>query len=270
MSRLSAFADEISPDLREQFDALTANGVGSIELRGVGGKGVLELTEAELRDVLTQASDRGVTFSAIGSPLGKFPLDGDFGEQLDGLKKALSYAQIVGAPYIRLFSFHIPKGDDPASHRTQVMDWLGQMVAEAEKTSVVLAHENEKGIYGDTGERCLDIHQTIVSDSFGAIFDFSNYVQCGERPYEDCWLKVKQYVRYFHIKDAMLESGNVVPAGRGDGDVAKILAEAFAMAPDWILSLEPHLSEEYGATGAERFGVAADGLKEVLAALGSQ
>jgi hypothetical protein len=46
------------------------------------------------------------------------------------------------------------------------------MAAEAARTAIVLGHENEKGVYGDIGARCLDIYQSIESDSFGGIFDF--------------------------------------------------------------------------------------------------
>ena len=38
MNLLSAFADEISPDLDEQLRVLRLNGVGNIELRGVWQK----------------------------------------------------------------------------------------------------------------------------------------------------------------------------------------------------------------------------------------
>lgn len=269
MFKLSAFADEISPDLTVQIETLKANGVAHIELRGVGGKGVLNHTEAEIKEIARRAMDAGIGFSAIGSPLGKFPLSGEFSQQMESLQRALHYASLVGAPFVRIFSFHIPKGENPAQHRTQVMDWLGQMAAEAEKTSIVLAHENEKGIYGDTGARCLDIMQSIRSKSFCAIFDPANFIQCAQRPYEDCWIPLKSFVRYFHIKDALAESGKVVPAGQGDGDLPKILAEAAAQSRasghTFCLSLEPHLSADFGATGPERFKAAADGLKKVLA-----
>ena len=56
MLRLSAFADEISPDLTEQLDALNANGVGSIELRGVGAtdpvRRVLEARSRRIRRIM--------------------------------------------------------------------------------------------------------------------------------------------------------------------------------------------------------------------------
>lgn len=268
MVKISAFADEISDDLDEQIRNLQANGVGFIELRGVWGKNVLALSEDEVREVKRRAQANGIGFSAVGSPLGKFPLDGDFQLQMEGLKKALQYAQILEAPYIRMFSFYIPQGDDPARYRSQVMDLLGKMIAEAEKTSIVLAHENEKGIYGDTGARCLDLYTNLPSSSFTGIFDFANFVQCGQRPYQDCWASLRSFTSYFHVKDALLESGTVVPAGQGDGDVQKILAEAFSTGFNNFLTLEPHLSvaeASYGRTTPDLFHTAADALKTILA-----
>jgi sugar phosphate isomerase/epimerase len=270
MLKISAFADEISDDLDLQIQTLKANGAGFIELRGVWGKNVLALSDAEVREVKRRADANGIGFSAVGSPLGKFPLDGDFDLQLDGLKKALDIAQVLEAPYIRLFSFYT--GDeDPSLSRGKVLDWLGRMILEAEKTPIVLAHENEKGIYGDTGERCLDLLTSLQSPAFTGIFDFANFVQCGQRPYQDCWLRLKPYISYFHIKDALQDTGQVVPAGQGDGDVQAILAEAFAGGFDNFLTLEPHLSlaeANYGRTSPELFHTAADALKTILSQVG--
>ena len=124
MFKLSAFADEISDDLDVQIENLQSNGVGSIELRGVFGENVLELMEDEVRDVKERADDAGIGFSAVGSPIGKFPLDDDFDKQMEATKKALDYAGILEAPYIRMFSFHIPEGDDPADRQAKVDEIL--------------------------------------------------------------------------------------------------------------------------------------------------
>ncbi len=271
MVKISAFADEISDNLDVQIENLKANGVSCIELRGVWGRNVMTLTEDEIREVKKRANDNGIGFSAIGSPLGKFPLDGDINEQIDGVKRAAHYAQILDAPYIRMFSFWIPAGEDPANHRSQVIDWLGKMIAEAEKTGIILAHENEKGIYGDTGERCLDLFATLRSKSFTGIFDFANFVQCEQRPYEDCWLRLRPYISYFHIKDALMGTGKVVPAGQGDGDVEKILNEAFTNGYDNFLTLEPHLSvaeASFGRTTPDLFKTASDALYDILNRVG--
>lgn len=269
MSQLSAFADEISKDFDEQLAVLVETRVTHIELRGVWGKNVLKLTRREIRDIRAAADAEGIKFSAIGSPLGKFPLHGDFNEQLEGVRRALEYAQILEAPFIRLFSYHIPKGEDAADHRAQVMDWLGQLSSEAEKTEVVLAHENESGIYGDTGARCLDLVETLGSDSFTGIFDFSNYAVGGEDLLAN-WESLKDHTSYFHIKDFDVEARKVVPAGDGNGHVETILRDAFERGYDGFLSLEPHLGEDYGDTGAERFRAAVGGLTRVLAAVGHE
>lgn len=147
------------------------------------------------------------------------------------------------------------------------MDWLGHFVAEAEKTDIMLCHENEKGIYGDTGDRCLDIHQTVRSASFGGIFDFANYVQCGQRPYADCWVKVKDDITYFHIKDAKLDTRKVVPLGQGDSDAERIFREAYTAGFDGYLVINHHLKAEdgiHGTTRPERFATAAAALRDVL------
>lgn len=267
MVRISAFADEISDNLDDQINNLQRNQVRFIELRGVWGKNVMSLSEAELHQVKQRAADQGIGFSAVGSPLGKFPVSGDFSQQMEALKKALDAAAILEAPYIRIFSFYPPEGEDPNLYRDQVIDWLGQMIAEAEKTPIILAHENEKGIFGDTGKRCLDLYTTLKSPAFTGVFDFANFVQCKQHPYEDCWLKLRPYIRYFHVKDALFETGQVVPAGHGDGAVEKILAEAFAAGFDDFLTLEPHLSiaeANYGRTTPELFHTAAAALWDIL------
>lgn len=271
MPKLSAFADEISPELETQIQCLKKNNVGAIELRGVWGKNVLKLTDQEVKRVADEARTNGIGFSAIGSPIGKFPLDGDFSQEIESLKRAIEIAHRLKCKYIRMFSYHIPKGDDPAKHRAQCMDWVGQLARICEPTDIKCALENEKGIYTDTGERFLDMMKTINSPALVGIFDPANYIQCGQRPYQDCWLKVKAYIEYFHVKDATMGSGKVCPAGQGDGDLAMILCEAFKEGFDNFLTLEPHLKHagaSHGETGPELFDTAVAALNKVLKQIG--
>ena len=51
MLKLSAFADEIGPDLDEQIRVCKANGVTHFELRGVYGRNVMDF-DAGLRAML--------------------------------------------------------------------------------------------------------------------------------------------------------------------------------------------------------------------------
>ncbi len=254
-------------DLTEQIDCLTKNGVGAIELRRVWGKGVLELTDEEVKRVAEQTSAAGIGFSAIGSPIGKFSLDGDFNEELESIKRAIELAHMLDCKYIRMFSYFIPKGVDYSTHRQQCIDQVAQLAEVCEPTGVKCALENETGIYADVGERHLDMLQSVDSPALVGIFDPANFVQCGQRPYDDCWKALKPYIEYFHIKDAKLVDGSITPAGQGDGDIPKILDEAFADGFDNFLTLEPHLkvaAHSHGETGPELFSTAVNALRKVL------
>jgi sugar phosphate isomerase/epimerase len=270
MVRLSAFADEISQDLNEQAAVLKANRVDHIELRGAWGKNVMEMTTEEIREIAQVAADNGIGFSSVGSPLGKFPLDGDFNLQLEAVRKALVFADILGCRYIRIFSYYIPEGDTHEQHRSQVIDWLGRLIAETERTDKILCHENERLIYGDLGKYCLDLHQTLNSPHFRGVFDFANYVHCGEDPLQN-WPMLKPYIEYFHVKDSKRENLEMVPAGMGDGAIEAILADAARSGFDSFLTLEPHLSvaeKNWGRTSPDLFKTAADALRKVMAAAG--
>src|SRR5206468_11498119 len=112
----------------------------------------------------------------------------------------------------------------------------------------------------------LDLMYTIDSQKFRSAFDFANFVQCGDRPLEN-WPLLKPYSVHIHIKDAILGSGNVVPAGEGDGQLEPILVDLHRSGYDGFLSLEPHLSaagQMGGFSGPQLFKVAADALKKLL------
>jgi sugar phosphate isomerase/epimerase len=268
MVRLSAFADEISDSLDEQIATLKDLRVDHIELRGVSGKNVMQLTADEVRQIARTARENGIGFSSIGSPIGKFPLDGDFNQEIERVKKSLEFCGILGCRYIRIFSYYVPEGHTHEEHRAQVMDWMGRLIAEAEKTNVILCHENERLIYGDLGKYCLDLHQTLKSPSFRGVFDFANFVHCGEDPLQN-WPMLKPYVEYFHVKDSRRSDLEMVPAGQGDGAIEAILADAARSGFDNFLTLEPHLSvaeKNWGRTTPDLFKTAADALRKVMTA----
>ncbi len=81
---------------------------------------------------------------------------GDFAAHLEQLRHTLEVAQVLGAKRLRMFSFYIPVGKDPADYRNRVIDQVGEMLRVGEGSGVLFCHENEKGIYGDIASRCLD------------------------------------------------------------------------------------------------------------------
>ena len=247
--KFAAFADESSPILSGQIDALKRNGFDYLEIRNINGKNISDLTLSEAKEIAAQLADQGLAVKSLGSPIGKIQVDGDYAAHLDLYKHTLDLAGVFGADKIRLFSFYIPKGMDPAACRDTVLRRMEDFVTLAKPHAVTPCHENEKGIYGDIASRCLDIHENVPG--LAAVFDPANFIQCGQDTLEG-WELLHSYVNYMHIKDA-LPNGSVVPPGEGIGNVP-LLLEKFAAQGGSLLSLEPHLSDFVGLKNLEREG----------------
>ena len=269
MIQLSAFADEISPDLRVQVETLRGEGIRFVELRGVWDVNVLDFSPEQRREVRRGLAEAGIGVSSIGSPIGKVRIDEPWKDHLKRFQAALDAAEWFGAPYIRLFSYYPPEGARIADHRGEVVRRLREQVRLAEGRPVRLLHENEKHIYGEGIAGCLDLARSVPG--LGLIFDPANFVQAGVRPAE-AWPVLRDHVVYFHVKDALLASGQVVPAGEGDGAVRDILRDALCTRGyEGFLSLEPHLKfagQMKGFSGPDLFRKAARALKAILADLG--
>ena len=269
MIRLSGFADEIGPDLELQVTTLASENIRFLELRGVWGKNVLDFTAQERRDIKKRLGDAGIGVSAIGSPIGKVRIDEPWAAHVERFKIALDAAEFFVAPYIRLFSYYPPQGGRIADHRDEVIRRLAEQVQMAQGRKVRLLHENEKDIYGEKTAECLDIAESVPG--MDLIFDPANFVQVGVKPSE-AWKVLRDHVVYFHIKDALLADGKVVPPGEGDGDIEAVLRDAIVNRKyDGFLSLEPHLAvagQFQGFSGPDLFKKAAQRLKKMLDRLG--
>lgn len=259
---LSAFADEISKDLNTQMDVLDAHNIKYIEFRSAD-KPVLSYTRDELRDIKKKLDDRGFKVSAVGSPIGKVDISVDFNEYLDTFKWCLEVAHILDTPYIRMFSFYPPKGKAD-EYESMVIERIGKMADLAGAENIVLLHENEKDIYGDTAERCLKILKGVNSPYLWATFDPANFIQCGVVPYPDAYELLKDYIKYVHVKDAKFDGGIVTPAGKGDGRVEELLKVLHKSGFEGFLSIEPHLNNSLPGGGPELFDVAYKALKDIL------
>ena len=275
MIRLSAFADEISPDLDEQIAALSSEKVHFLDLRGVWNTNVLDLTDQQVARIKETLDAHGIGVAAIGSPIGKVPIDSSFNEHLHLFERAITVAQALQTPYIRIFSFYPPAASDrgainPAEYRDEVLRRLREMTARARAAAVILLHENEKDIYGDTIARCVDLLQGINDAHFQAVFDPANFIQCGQTPYPDAYEAIRPWLRYVHVKDARSD-GSVVPAGEGVSHWPELLQRLRANGYDGFLSLEPHLAlagQYQGFSGPDLFRRASQALQQMLQAMG--
>lgn len=248
--KISGFADEIAQELDVQIEAVSRLGIQYIEMRGVDGNNLIYHPDAKVKEIKQKLEDAGIKLSALGSPLGKIGIEDPFEPHFEEFKRACEIAHRMDTKNIRMFSFYIPEGKEK-EYKGKVFDRLGRFADYAGRSDIVLLHENEKGIYGAKAPECLEIMKKLGSDHFRAIFDFANFVQCGQDTLEAYDL-LKDYVDYIHVKDARKENGTVVPVGYGDGNVEAILKKLFASGFDGFLSLEPHLFDFKGFEGLER------------------
>lgn len=272
MLGLSAFADEIAPDLKEQIRVCRENSVTHIELRSVENTNVLDLTPKQRSDIRSRLHDAGMGVICIGSPIGKVKIGEAWAPHFDRFKLAVDAARFFEAPLIRLFSYYpTTAGDAPAGWRDEVLRRMRSKIEYLnDAPAITLVHENERDIFGDTGARCTDLMSSINSPRLRSAFDFANFVQVGERP-RDNWPALKPFTTHFHIKDSLLADKKIVPPGQGDGDIQSILADAWQSGYRGFLSMEPHLAAHgqfSGFSGPTLFKVAVDALKGICRAAG--
>ena len=248
MWTLSGFSDEIDQDFATQCEVVTRLGLKYIEIRSAWGTNILDLDPDQLAEVQRLLTEHGLQVSSIGSPIGKIKITDDFGPHLERMRHAADVARLLQAPYLRLFSFFIPEGDDPDSHRDEVLRRMSALADRATGRDVVLLHENEKAIYGDVPRRCVDIVESVGSPVLRLAWDAANFVQCGVRPYTDGYAGIRPHLEYVQVKDALLDTGEVVPPGAGDGETVETVRALREDGFDGFFSLEPHL-QSAGALG---------------------
>ena len=277
MIRLSAFADEISPNLNEQIAVLKSENIHFLDLRGVWNTNVLDLSDKQANEIKETLEAHGIGVAAIGSPIGKIPIDSPFDEHLQRFERAIALAQFFQTPFMRIFSFYPPAasvGDEgsasPVAWRDAVLRRLREMTARARATGIILLHENEKDIYGDTVARCVDLLQSCDDEHMQAVFDPANFIQCEQTPYPDAYEALHPWLRYVHVKDARAD-GSVVAAGEGMARWPDLLQRLREDGYDGFFSLEPHLAAAgrfQGFSGPDLFRRASQALQGMLQTMG--
>jgi sugar phosphate isomerase/epimerase len=275
MFTLSAFADEIDPDPEGQIEVLKACGIRYIEFRSIFGTNVLNLTDEQVGKFQSLIERHRIGLSAIGSPIGKVRIDEPFEPHLIKFERAIELAKRFGTPNIRVFSYYPAEGAteaDWSQYRDEVMHRMAVKARRAEAAGLRLLHENEHRIYGDSPERVADVHKTVNSPALAAAFDPANFVFCGYDPW-DGWVRCRDRVVHFHIKDWVHGENHGRVAGEGHGRIRDILSDAVQRGYDGFATLEPHLlggGPTGGITGPELFPKAIEALRRLIREAGGE
>ena len=137
------------------------------------------------------------------------------------MRRIADVAGELGTALVRVFSFFIPPGEPPERYRAQVIDRMGALARIAEERGLILAHENEKEIYGDVPGRCADLITAVASPALRATFDAANFVQCGVRPFTDAYALLRPHLVYLQVKDALAATARSCRPGRATGSCAR-------------------------------------------------
>ncbi len=273
---LSAFADEAGSSLKEQIAALKENGITYIEPRNIGGKGILNHTEDELKEIRSELDSAGIRVNSLGSPIGKYPIDEELDVHLVDFRKALTACKLLGTDKMRMFSFFTEQ-KDIQKKRDEVIRRLDIMCSLAEAEGITLCHENESAIYGQMPNEVRDLLTSLPH--LAAIFDAANY-RMNNADVRDGMDATLINLAYLHIKDAVYETQTIVPAGEGEGELGEMIDRVNAHTDGIVyLTLEPHLHifdaykdiDEHELKGKysfnnnrEAFDFAANALKSLL------
>lgn len=255
---LSAFADEAADTTDEQIAALTEAKIDHIDPRNLDGTNIVDLPIDQAERVQEKLAAAGISVGMYGSPIGKLDIADDIEIDVKRLRHLGELKKVFGSRNVRLFSYYNKKDPvDQAGWRAAALDRLRRLIDVADELDLVLYHENELGIFGGPLEPVCVLRDELHRQSperFKLIFDFDNFNQNGDDVWAD-WLELRDAVGAIHLKESKRQPDGEyqhVPAGEGDGHIARILADLAERGWEGPLTLEPHLARSAGvvATGA--------------------
>ncbi len=232
MIRLCAFADEADKAISGQIAALKRNGISLIEVRGINGINVADLTDEQATAYAKEYASNGISVWSVGSPLGKTDAAADYDAFIAKCKRVFEIANIFQAKNVRVFSFY-----NAYDMEAEVFRRLTAATRLAKEYGLTLCHENEKEIYGDVLFRVKRVLDNVPQ--LKSVFDPANFMEVGEDA-ENALNELAPYTYYYHVKDVIRATKEKVPAGMGDGAIPSLIRQAAER--DSVLTVEPHLA----------------------------
>ncbi|MCC7192548.1 MAG: TIM barrel protein [Phycisphaeraceae bacterium] len=243
---LSGFADEAGEASDVQITVIKRAGFRHIDLRGIDGHNISQLPLNKAEDIQRKLAAANISVAMFGSPIGKIDITDDMQMDLAKLTHLGKLSEIFSCKAVRIFSYFNKTNRPLAEWQSESLTRLKMLRELAEELGLVLYHENESHIFGDTSKNVRVIAREIRGDAkpgeagaFRMIFDFDNFNRTGKDAWT-IWQELRDYTDAFHLKDSDV-SGQHVPVGAGVGRVREILADALSRQWHGPLSLEPHL-----------------------------
>lgn len=281
--RLAAITDEFSPDdLNRALAGMATIGMTGAELRVVGGRNMLDFSDAEVDRVREQVAARGMTIVALASPLLKCvlpdapPLDSrvqhdvfgsayTYADQPRLATRAFDIAARLGTRVIRVFSYW--RTTEPHACFDRVAEALHALGDEAGKRGLVIGLENEHACNVGTGAEAAQVLAMVDHPAVGLVWDPANASILGETPFPDGYAAIPRgRIAHVHAKDCVVADHKPTWGPVGEmgldwrGQIAALRRDGY----DGWVSLETHWTGPRGDK-FEASTICGDNLRELLA-----
>ena len=243
----SGISDEAGKDIATQIRAHQELGWKHLELRGISGTNLTQLSDADFDAVYGAVTDAGMGVSCFASAIANWarPITSDFAVDEADLALAIPRMHRFGTQFIRVMSYPNDPDNpvDEATWRQESIRRMKHLARMAEDGGVLLVHENCSGWGGLSAENSNILLGEVDSPALKVVFDTGNPVTYGQ----DAWEYYKAVAGdtvYVHIKDARKVDGEdqYCMCGDGDGYVKEIIADLLKNGYDGGFSIEPHLA----------------------------
>ena len=258
--RIATINDEISAHLTEVIEFIQSNDIRYVELRTIQGKNLIDYSPEELRGFHSLLQSNHIGVSAIASPLFKWYPEGagrEYSQEVDSfyfnpflnlenkkryIKKAIAAARILETQYVRIFSSLLTSAVQYSFEQDPLLDLA---LNEAQKHGIILLLENEPPCFVHSMKDIKYIAKKFFSKNLRVWFDVANFHIIHEKVLTDDLKELKNYVKYFHLKD-FDEHGKYVPVGKGVINYREIISDIRKKFShqEIYLSLEPHVSSD--------------------------
>jgi L-ribulose-5-phosphate 3-epimerase len=255
---IGAITDEFSLDPGVALDAMSKLGMTIAELRLIGNRNVIDLSDDEVRALRDEVEKRGMRVLSIASPVLKCvlpdapPLDERFQQDVFGsaytiadqprlAKRAMEIAELAGAKFIRVFSYW--RTIAPEQCHDRIVSALRGLADQAGERGLVIGLENEHACNVATGAEAGKILASLDHPALKSIWDPANAFILGETPFPDGYAKLPATrVAHVHAKDCVIKGHTPTWGALGEmdvdwrGQIAALKRDGYAGA----ISLETH------------------------------
>jgi sugar phosphate isomerase/epimerase len=131
-------------------------------------------------------------------------------------KEYIDLAQRLEVPYIRVLGDRNPE-PDPETDFDFVAENLSKLSEYAHQRKIKLLIETN-GIFSDSG-LMLSLVNKLGSERIGVLWDIHHPYRFMNEPVEKAYNTLKEYIKFVHIKDSIIENGKIKYKMMGCGDV---------------------------------------------------